>query len=117
MNSAETLDAIIAELKQKQINAANRNKPTMWAYYLSVRRALVRWFGTARNDGGVAGKALALIQIAEKHQQDRVASRAAHWAASAVYARRILREWTSDRKLDRNTRGSLDWLRARADED
>jgi len=60
---------------------------------------------------------LALIQIAEKHQQDRVATRAAHWAALAVYARRILREWTSDRRLDRKTRGSLDWLRARADED
>ena len=117
MNSAGTLDAILADLKRKQVNAANRNKPTMWAYYLSVRRSLVRWFGPARNDGGVAGKALALIQIAEKHQQDRVATRAAHWAALAVYARRILREWTSDRRLDRKTRGSLDWLRARADED
>ncbi len=117
MTSPDALDAILADLKQKQVNAAMRNKPTMWAYYLSVRRALVRWFGPARNDGGVAGKALALIQCAEHHYGDRCAVRAAHWAALAVYARRILRQWCSDKKLRREDCGSLDWLRARAEED
>ncbi len=117
MTSAQALDAILADLKRRQVNAARRNKPTMWAYYLSTRRALVRWFGPSRKEGGVAGKSLALIQCAERHYGDRCAVRAAHWAALAVYARRILREWCSDKTLRREDCGSLDWLRQRAEED
>lgn len=117
MTPGEKLTEILKDIKDKQRRAAMSNKPTMWAYYLSMRRAMNRWYGPSRNGGGVAGKALALIQIAERHYGDRVAMRAAHWAAMAVYGRRILREWTSDRKLRKSDIGSLQWLRERANED
>ena len=117
MNAAQKLDEILAELKAKQINAAMRGKPTMWAYYLSVRRGLNIWFTKNRDPGYVAGEALALIQEAERYQNYHSSDVAAFWAAQAVYARRILREWSAGRKLDRETRGSLAWLRARAEED
>ena len=116
MNAREKLDAILANLAVKQRKAAMTNKPTMWAYYHTMRGELLRWFdGTT--DGATAGAALALIQIAEKHQEDPPAE-AARWAAMAVYARRVFREWAPGRKLDKRsgTLGSLAWLRRRADE-
>lgn len=115
-NALAKLDAILADLAVKQQKAAMSNKPTMWAYYHTMRTELLRWFdGTT--DGAIAGAALALIQIAKDHQGDPPAD-AARWAAMAVYARRVLREWMPGKKLDRRsgTLGNLDWLRRRADE-
>ena len=109
---SRTLLAILADLKAKQANAARRNKPTMWAYFLSMRRGLKRWF-TARTDGGLAGQALALVQRAHQECSDAECppTVAAHWWAMGTYAARILRAWDV-----RSPRRSLSWLRARAEE-
>lgn len=116
MNAREKLDAILADLAVKQRKAAMQNKPTMWAYYFTMRQELEQWF-TGTTDGATAGAALALIQIAARHQHDAPVD-AARWAAMAVYARRVFREWAPGRKLDRKsgTVGNLAWLRQRADE-
>lgn len=116
MNAREKLDAILEDLATKQRKAAMTNKPTMWAYYHTMRGALLLWFAET-TDGATAGAALALIQISERHQNDPP-SEAARWAAMAVYARRVFREWAPGRKLDKRsgTLGSLAWLRRRADE-
>jgi hypothetical protein len=116
MNAREKLNAILAELAVKQRKAAMTNKPTMWAYYYTMRSELIRWF--AGTDGGaIAGAALALVQIAKRHQADPPED-AARWAALAVYVRRVFREWAPGRKLDRKSgmMGDNEWLRRRADE-
>jgi hypothetical protein len=117
MTAKDKLTEILADLRTRQVKAANRGKPALWAYYHSMRRGLEDWF-QATDEGAVAGAALALIQIAE-HHQDEPPAIAAYWACMAVYARRIFREWTPGRKLNRRfgTLGNLDWLRRRADED
>lgn len=116
MNARKKLNAILEELARKQHKAAMSGKPTMWAYYHTMRGELLRWFG-GTTDGATAGAALALIQIAARHQEDPPAE-AARWAAMAVYARRVFREWAPGRRLDKRsgTRGDLAWLRRRADE-
>jgi len=116
MNARKKLDSILADLAAKQHKAAMTNKPIMWAYYHTMRGELLRWFDET-TDGATAGAALALIQIAKIHQDDPPAE-AATWAALAVYARRIFREWAPGRKVDKRsgTLGNNEWLRRRADE-
>jgi len=111
---ARELANVLEELRAKQRNAAYRGKPLMWAYYLTVRRRLERWFTARKSNGAVAGQALALAQIAQR-KLNKKPSEIAFWWAAGVYARRILRAWGVPEP--KQFRPSLDWLRARADED
>jgi len=116
MTAEEKLRAILVELGVKQRKAAMSNKPTMWAYYHTMRSALTRWFSWL-DSNSIGGAALALIQQAERHQKDHPIE-AARWAALAVYARRIFRVWVPDGRLTKKagTKADLSWLRKRANE-
>lgn len=107
--SVQTYTKILAELQVKADNAIDRNKPTMWAYFIDMKGGLESWFvGVVVDDGGYAGAALALSQKAARecpHLEPQAAARL--WAMS-VYARRILSAWSG-----RQERVSLNWLRAR----
>ena len=111
-----TLDAILADLRAKQRNAAMRNKPTMWAYYLQMRRGLQRHF-CATSDSAVAHEAIQLIQRAERAVSERPDRAAYRWAL-AVYATRILRAWRfRNGEAVVGCRRSLAWLKERAGEE
>lgn len=106
-------DMVVAELRGKAANAARRNKPTMWAYYLDAAVGLEDWFfDVKRTDGAYAGAALALTDhaaVACPNLSNPIdASRL--WARG-IYARRILRAWGVGAP-----RVSLTWLHDRADQ-
>lgn len=103
----EARDSLIASLESQAANAARRNKPTMWAYYLRMADAL-RHELDADSDGGVAGQALAISQRAEEQCKTLPPSQAADLWAIGIYCRRILRAWCPT-----PYRVSLNWLRAR----
>lgn len=97
------------ELRNKAVNAALRNKPTMWAYYIDMEEQLATWFsGLKHADGAFAGAALALSQRAVEQCPKLPPSEAARLWAMSVYARRILSAWTGRRE-----KVSLNWLRNR----
>lgn len=107
-------DAWLWRLRQSAANAARRNKPVMWAYYLEMEAELRRHFaGVERTDGSYAGVALATSQLAEREAPILASldpSHAARWWAVGVYCRRILRAWgVSD-----GHRPSLAWLHDQA---
>jgi hypothetical protein len=110
MGPKATYEAIIVDLRSKAANAAKRNKPTMWAYYLDMARGLEKWFAGAEGDGYFAGAALALSQRAVEKCPRLGPQRAARLWAMGVYARRILRAWG----VGGDCRVSLDWLHRRA---
>lgn len=104
-------EALLEELRGKATNAATRNKPTMWAYYVEMETSLRAYFSDVeRADGGYAGAALALSQRAESDCRLLPSTEAARLWALGVYARRILRAWGAGD----GGRVSLDWLRQRA---
>jgi hypothetical protein len=108
----ETYQAILIELRGKALRSATANKPTMWAYYADIADRLEREFEDALedpDDGGLAGCALAISQIAENDCPKLPRQEAAQLWAVSVYARRILGTWGGG-----NVRVSLDWLRKRA---
>lgn len=114
------LDRWIEHAAVQSENAARRNKPAMWAYWLSVHDGLVEWFRDVQDDeqgGGIAGAALALIQHADEEVSDPDGSprELARWWSLRVYAVRVLRTWVPG-PMGRRERGSLAWLRARAGE-
>lgn len=87
-----TYDSIVEDCIDKAANAAARNKPTMWAYYLDMADGLLDWFADVkRDDGAFAGAALALSQRAEEQCAAAKHAEAARMWALGVYARRILR--------------------------
>ncbi len=103
-------DALIADLRRRAANAARRNKPTMWAYYLDTAQGLEDWFADVdRNDGAYAGAALALSESAERACPNLEPLAAARLWARGVYARRILATWGAGT----GSRVSLRWLRER----
>lgn len=119
----DELDRIIEHLRGQARNAAQRNKPTMWAYYERMAERLEAHFAEAAAmarsqpspqgrrvaDGGVAGVALAIVQSADERCGELPRDAAAdHWALS-VYCQRILAKWGRPVR-----RRSLAWLRARA---
>lgn len=107
----ERYDQILVELSAKAQNAALRNKPTMWAYYLDMGVELQEWFGSVdRVDGAFAGAALALSQKAERECPILIPTAAARLWALGVYARRILAAWGAGT----GGRVSLAWLHERA---
>lgn len=108
---ASTFRSIIDELTAKAANAARRNKPTMWAYYLDMVYGLQEWFAGMDADGAFAGAALALSQRAEAECPGLGHVAAARLWALGVYARRILSAWGVGTGLQRV---SLAWLRDRA---
>lgn len=106
--------AIVADLREKERNAARRNKPTMWAYYGDMADELERQFAdVSHSDGGYAGAALALSQRAERLCPDLPRVEAARLWALGVYCRRILGAWTPGEPLA-GYRPGLGWLRQRA---
>lgn len=106
--------AILTELQTSARNAARRNKPVQWAYFVEVEQGLRAWFAdTTPSDGGYAGRALALTQKAQAQCPTLPPAEAARLWALGVYARRILRAWgVPEPKRDRP---SLTWLRERAE--
>lgn len=105
------VDDQIAELRRQAANAARRNKPTMWAYYLDIAESLTHWFaGVERSDEEYVDTLVALdghVRFnAPLYPRPNDAARA--WALG-VYARRILRA-TGYRTIG----VSLDWLHERA---
>jgi hypothetical protein len=112
---AAVYDSIISDLKAKAANAANRNKPTMWAYYGDMVACLTEWFSDVDRqgdaDGGFAGAALALSQLAEEQCPTLPPVESSRLWAMSVYARRILKAWGAG-----SERVSLDWLRKRAND-
>jgi hypothetical protein len=107
-----TCRAIIADLRAKSANAAERGKPTRWAYYGDLADALEAYFSDVTpTDGGHAGAALALSGWATRACPGLTRTDAAHLWALGVYARRILAAWGAGSETVR-----LDWLRARASE-
>ena len=107
----ETFRQIVASLDEKAVNAARRNKPTMWAYYGDMADWLRDYFGSclSHTDGGYAGAALALVQRAEDECPTLPRGEAAALWARSVYCRRILNAWTPPP----HDRPSLQWLRDR----
>lgn len=104
-------DATIAECLDKARNAALRNKPTMWAYYLDMADGLIDWFADVkRDDGAFAGAALVLSERAEEQAPTANHGDAARMWALGIYARRILRAWG----VPYHRRPSLAWLHRRA---
>ncbi len=106
---AATFRALIADLDARAANAAQRNKPTMWAYYLDMVEGLEGWFAGIDGDGGFAGAALALSQKAEAECGSLPHRDAARLWALGVYARRVLSAWG----VGTGPRVSLAWLRDR----
>lgn len=103
-------DELVGELRAKADNAARRNKPTMWAYYLDAAAGLADWFADVdRTDGAYAGAALALSKHAVAACPHLGPVPAARLWARGVYARRILAAWGSGS----GPRASLAWLRER----
>lgn len=103
-------DALIDELRAKAANAARRNKPTMWAYYLDCADGLAQWFGDVeRTDPAYALAALALSDSAQSACPNLQPMEAARLWARGIYARRILSSsgFRADRRVD------LRWLRER----
>jgi hypothetical protein len=110
----ETFRRIVADLREKERNAARRAKPTMWAYYGGMADDLEAYFSDVTlSDGGFAGAALALSQKAERKCPDLPRLEAAHLWALSVYCRRILSAWTPGEPLA-GYRPGLGWLRERA---
>lgn len=105
--SVSMRDQLIAENEAKAVNAARRNKPTMWAYHLRMA-TLLRQELDADSDGGVAGQALAISQRAESRCAELPPDDAADLWALGVYCRRILKAW-----CPRPYRVSLQWLKER----
>lgn len=111
-------------LRSQAVNAAKRNKPTMWAYYTRMEARLRAWFSASMDaaegakgstglsvlDGGIAGAALALVQKADRECPHLPNDEAADLWAMGTYANRILRAWGAGSP----SRRSLAWLRARA---
>lgn len=111
MGPLDRLDAITADLRRQAANAARRNKPTMWAYFVDVEAGLRVWFsGTPRTDGAIAGAALALSQKAVRLCPDLPPADAARLWALGVYAKRVLRAWGVTERV------SLEWLHRRGKE-
>lgn len=110
---ASAYRALLGSLRDKAANAARRNKPTMWAYYLDMVDGLRSWFDGIDNDGAVAGAALALSQRAENECPSLGHMDAARLWALGVYARRILGAWGAGA----GPRVSLAWLRERSARD
>lgn len=104
---------ILIELSKKAANAAIRNKPTMWAYYLRIRKRLEQELGQAGDGGGYAGAALAMVQLAEEKCPHLSPDKAADLWAISVYCRRIMRAWGLH-PYGRHHRPSLKWLHNRA---
>jgi hypothetical protein len=105
----EAFDAGVRELERQSVNAARRNKPTMWAYYadqaetlraLSIYRADVDRLEQALRD--LTTVALAVSPVLSPLAAARAWSR-------GVHARKILRAGGL-----RAPDPSLSWLRARA---
>ena len=106
----ERCDQIVAELHAKAKNAAERNKPTMWAYYLDAAFGLEDWFSDVdRTDSAYAGAALSLSEHAQTACPNLNANDAARLWARGVYARRVLAAWGAGT----GPRASLRWLRER----
>lgn len=103
-------DQVVAELIGKARNAAARNKPTMWAYYLDAAEGLMDAFDTAeRTDEDFVVVALSLSLRAELAAPNLNAIPAARLWALGTYARRIMRLAGL-----RHPAPSLAWLRERA---
>jgi hypothetical protein len=120
----DAFDRIVASCRVSARNAARRNKPTMWAYYLRMAEQLEGEFGDAVQavreatkrdarymDGGIAGVALAIVQDADSRCCTLKRDEAANLWALSVYASRILKVWTPGAPQRRR---SLKWLRDRA---
>lgn len=109
-------DELMIDLAERRKNAALRKKPTMWAYYGTVRTFLAEYFSDVqRTDGSFAGAALALSQRAERKCPKLPDEEAARLWAVGVYARRILAAWGAGAGgRGPGGRVSLQWLRKRA---
>jgi hypothetical protein len=102
---------VLTDLDRRARNAARRNKPTMWAYFVEVREQLVDWFEArveAWTDDEVASAAYQLHLIAAAACPNLLPGPAARLWAASVYARRILGAGGLA------PRASLEWLRQRA---
>lgn len=121
----DRFDSIVAHLRGQARNAARRGKPTMWAYYERMAERLEAHFAEAvaevrssqaspdslrMLDGGIAGVALAIVQIADGRCSGLPRDAAADLWALSVYCARILAVWTPGPQ----PRRSLRWLRERA---
>lgn len=106
----ERYDVLLSDLVAKARNAALRNKPTMWAYYLDAAEGLMDWFGEVERTERARAAALALSEHAQTACPNLNAPEAARLWARGVYARRILASWGAGS----GPRVSLDWLRKRA---
>jgi hypothetical protein len=105
---------LVAELREKSRNAAQRGKPTMWAYYGDMADALEAEFADATStDGGYAGCALAISQNAEAACPSLPRAEAARQWAISVYARRILAAWGAGI----GNPVSLQWMRDRVEQE
>jgi hypothetical protein len=107
----ETYEQIMLRLSASAQAAARDGRPMLWAHYLDIAELLADWFGDLINDvdGGYAGAALALTQIAEEKCPTLSPTNAARLWSMSVYARQILAAWVPG-----NPRPSLQWLRDRA---
>lgn len=102
---------IVSSLDEKAINAARRNKPTMWAYYGDMADWLRAYFSEAEeDDGSYAAFAAVLVERAEAECPSLSRAEAAVLWARSVYCRRILNAWWPG--VERY-RSSLQWLRDR----
>lgn len=100
--------ALLQELERQAGNAARRNKPTMWAYYLSMVDGLREWFDDVEETGeAYRAAALALSDRAERECPRLPPGEAARLWALGIYARRLLPPGSRGRV-------SLAWLRRAA---
>jgi hypothetical protein len=103
-------EAAVAELGRQAVNAAARNKPTMWAYLSSAQEDLREWFGfVEQSNEAYADELASLIRRAQvicPMLEDPI--EAARAWTMAAYARRILRAAGYPAP-----QGSLAWLRQR----
>lgn len=99
---------VLADLHRQATNAARRNKPTMWAYYLGMAHSLrILYAGIAFTDATYAQTAREINDRAVALCPKAAPPDAARLWALGVYARRIYHVGRPP---------SLDWLRARAEE-
>lgn len=107
MTTLEAYQQAIADLRRQALNAAARNKPTMWAYLSDCADGLDAWLIEPTDDEAL----FACLGICERAtlicgaSDIRPTEAARIWALS-VYARRILR--ASGQPAPR---ASLAWLR------
>lgn len=104
-------DALCLELIAKAHNAAMRNKPTMWAYYLDAEEGLRDQVAEVdRTETAYVVALICLIDTATIAAPNLNAPEAARLWARGVYARRVLQAAGLP-----VARPSLDWLRRRAE--